>query len=71
MAETEDGTILHARNLDFPAGSGFTNTLRNISVIADFQTGGKTVYKTTTFAGFVGALSGQVRLVLRWRGCGV
>lgn len=33
--------------------------LRNITVQVDFQRGGRTVYTTTTFAGYIGALSGM------------
>jgi len=58
VAQTSDGTIIHARNLDFWAGMGFTDSLKDMAFIADFQKGGKTMYKTTGFAGYVGALSG-------------
>eukprot|EP01127_Copromyxa_protea_P012829 TRINITY_DN3375_c0_g1_i1.p1 TRINITY_DN3375_c0_g1~~TRINITY_DN3375_c0_g1_i1.p1 ORF type:complete len:476 (-),score=96.67 TRINITY_DN3375_c0_g1_i1:28-1455(-) len=58
IAETPDGKILHARNLDFWAGMGFTDTLKNMTYIADYQKGGKTVFQATTFAGYVGVLSG-------------
>merc|ERR1711916_104915 len=54
------GNILHTRNLDFWAGMGFTDTLKSLALIADFQSGGVTKFKTTTFAGYSGALSGQV-----------
>jgi len=58
VAQTADGTIIHARNLDFWAGMGFTDSLKDMTFIADFQKGGKTLFKTTSFAGYVGALSG-------------
>lgn len=58
VAQTKDGTVLHGRNLDFWAGMGFTDSLKNLTFIADFQSGGKTQFKTTGFAGYVGALSG-------------
>jgi len=58
VAQTSDGTIIHARNLDFWAGMGFTDSLKDMTFIADFQQGGKTLFKTTGFAGYVGALSG-------------
>ena len=32
VAQTEDGKILHARNLDFWEGMGFTNSLRDIAI---------------------------------------
>lgn len=37
VAQTNDGKILHARNLDFWAGMGFTNTLKNMSFIVSGQ----------------------------------
>jgi len=58
VAQTPDGKILHGRNLDFWDGMGFTATLKLMAAEIDFQTGGKTLFTTTTFAGFVGALSG-------------
>eukprot|EP01126_Amoeba_proteus_P048753 TRINITY_DN5658_c0_g1_i4.p1 TRINITY_DN5658_c0_g1~~TRINITY_DN5658_c0_g1_i4.p1 ORF type:complete len:465 (-),score=73.54 TRINITY_DN5658_c0_g1_i4:64-1458(-) len=58
VAQTPDGKILHARNLDFWAGMGFTDTLKNMSFIAQFEKGGQTIFKATTFAGYVGVLSG-------------
>jgi len=57
VAETLDGKILHARNLDFWEGMGFTNTLKEMAFVADMQKGGKTLFKATTFAGYVGVLS--------------
>jgi len=58
VAQTTDGTVLHARNLDFWAGMGFTDSLKNMTFKADFRRSGRTVFKATTFAGFVGILSG-------------
>jgi len=58
VAQTPDGTVLHGRNMDFWAGMGFTDSLKNMTFIADYQKGGKTQFKTTGFAGYVGALSG-------------
>jgi hypothetical protein len=37
VAQTPDGKILHARNLDFWAGMGFTDTLKNMTFVANFQ----------------------------------
>jgi len=59
VAQTNDGKILHARNLDFPDGMGFTNSLKESCYQADYQKGGKTFYHATTFAGYVGVLSGM------------
>jgi len=58
VVQTSNGEILHGRNLDFWAGMGFTDSLKNMTFIADFVKGGKTLFKATTFAGFVGVLSG-------------
>jgi hypothetical protein len=58
IAQSHDGTIYHARNMDFWAGMGFTDTLKAIAVQVDFQKGGKTVFSTASFSGFVGVLSG-------------
>ena len=65
IAENADGSIYHARNLDFgiwPAlylkdGNFWelTHVLRPIVVNVEFKRGGDLVYKSTTFAGFVGA----------------
>jgi len=65
VAEDAEGSIWHARNLDFgiwPAlylkdGNVWelTHVLRPIVINVDFTRGGKLVYKSTTFAGFVGA----------------
>jgi len=59
VAQTKDGKILHARNLDFWEGMGFTATLKNMTIQVDYQKGGKTLFTATTFAGMVGVLSGM------------
>jgi len=58
VAQAPDGTIYHARNMDFWEGMGFTETLKNMAVLVNFQKGGKTVFSSATFAGMVGVLSG-------------
>jgi len=55
VAEDEMGHIYHARNLDYQ----LTEILQNITLIANFQKGGKTIYTGTTYAGYVGLLTGQ------------
>lgn len=55
VAEDEAGHIYHARNLDYQ----FTAILQNITLIANFQRGGKTLYTGTTYAGYTGLLTGQ------------
>jgi len=61
LAQTPDGKILHARNLDFWDGMGFTDSLKDMAVEIDWQRGGKTIFTTSSFAGFIGALSGIKR----------
>jgi len=59
VAQDSTGKILHSRNLDFWPGMGFTDTLKAMSFIAEWQKGGKTVFHTTSIAGYVGSLSGM------------
>jgi len=44
--------------MDFWAGMGFTDTLKNMAVMIDYQKGGKTVFSNVAFAGYIGVLSG-------------
>lgn len=55
IARASNGTIFHGRNLDYSL-LGF---LRNITITLDFQRSGKTVYTGTTYAGYIGLLTGQ------------
>jgi len=59
VAQAPNGTIFHARNLDFWTGIWLTDTLRAMTFQAEFTLGGNVLFHATTFAGFVGALSGQ------------
>jgi len=59
VAQTDDGKILHARNLDFGFGTAFTQDLRNLTIQVEFQCNGQTVYTGSTFAGYVGLLTGM------------
>jgi len=61
LAQTPDGKILHGRNLDFWDGMGFTDALKDLAVDIDWQKGGKTIFTTSSIAGFVGVLSGIKR----------
>ena len=56
VTEDGQGQIWHSRNMDWSFGK---ESLKNISIIADFQKGGVTQYKTITWAGYVGAISGM------------
>jgi acid ceramidase len=68
-----------ARNLDFgiwPAlylkdGNFWelTHVLRPIVVNVEMQQGGKTLYKSTTFAGFIGAHGARFSTEIYTRGC--
>jgi len=58
VAQTPDGKIYHARNMDFWDGMGFTDSLKEIAIQVQWQKGGKTLHSSTTFAGYVGFLSG-------------
>jgi N-acylethanolamine-hydrolysing acid amidase len=58
VAQATDGSVYHARNLDFGEGMGFTDILRNLTFEVDFQSGGVTQYSCVTYASFVGCLTG-------------
>ena len=78
VAETPDGKIYHARNLDFGVGLAFTDGLRNLTLEVlifsvafwpnqlgcqvEFQKGGKTLFTGVTYAGYVGMLTGKFDL---------
>jgi len=53
VAQHTSGRMLHARNMDYPIPG-----LRNITIQIDFNRGNETIYRTTTFAGYIGALTG-------------
>jgi len=55
VAVNDNGEIFHGRNLDFSLAS----VLRSLVINVDFQSGGKTVYMGTTYAGYVGLLTGM------------
>ena len=55
VAETLNGSIYHGRNLDY----SFSDVLRKLTVVVDFQQGGQIMYTGTTFVGLVGLLTGQ------------
>mmetsp|Transcript_32027 Transcript_32027/g.80360 ORF Transcript_32027/g.80360 Transcript_32027/m.80360 type:complete len:403 (-) Transcript_32027:134-1342(-) len=68
VAEGQDGTIYHARNLDFGLFMGYnfttfqwklTTQLRPLLMNVDFQRNGTTVFKATQFLGYVGILTGM------------
>jgi len=58
LMQASNGNIYHARNLDFGAGMGFSNTLKNTTMQLAYQQGGKTLFTATTFGGYIGVLSG-------------
>lgn len=68
VAKGANGTIWHGRNLDFGLFMGADNTthnwaltprLRDVLVDISFTRGGAEVYRSVTFAGFVGLLTGS------------
>jgi hypothetical protein len=68
VAQDQDGTVYHGRNLDFGIFMGtdavthswkLTQLLRDILVNVRFMRGGQELYNSTTYAGFVGLLSGS------------
>ena len=54
VSKTASGNIMHGRNLDYGI-----DVLRRLAITVDFQLSGKTVYTGTTFAGYVGIMTGQ------------
>ena len=68
VARGENGTMWHGRNLDFGLFMGtnasthnweLTQNLRDLLVDVEFMRGGKTSYRSVTYAGFVGLLTGS------------
>ncbi|XP_045196944.2 N-acylethanolamine-hydrolyzing acid amidase-like [Mercenaria mercenaria] len=55
ISQDANGQIWHSRNLDY----SFTDILKNITIAVDFQSKGVTEYSIITYAGYVGALTGQ------------
>jgi len=55
IAKDPNGNMYHARNLDY----SFGDVLRNVTIVVDFQKRHRTVYTTTTFAYYTGAMNGQ------------
>ncbi|KAM6149839.1 acid ceramidase [Erethizon dorsatum] len=67
ITEDKKGHLLHVRNMDFGIFLGWninnntwvvTEQLKPLSVNLDFQRNNKTVFKATSFAGYVGMLTG-------------
>lgn len=67
VAEDNSGKLYHARNLDFGLFLGWdirnktweiTEALRPMVINADFQSGGKTLFRSVHFAGYIGVLTG-------------
>ena len=59
VAQGSDGTIFHARNLDFGFGGFLTSTMREISAEIEFVQNGTVLFVESGFVGFIGALSAQ------------
>jgi len=62
VAQGNDGTIYHARNLDFNfigPGYQFTDDLQDLAVQVEYQKDKKTVCYASTYAGYIGVLTGM------------
>ncbi|GAB5362170.1 hypothetical protein AAMO2058_000775200 [Amorphochlora amoebiformis] len=66
VVQDSEGEIWHGRNLDFGLFPSFdfnkmewklTEALRPLVISLDVQRGGKTLYKSTTYAGFAGVIT--------------
>ena len=55
LAVEPDGTLLHARNLDY----SLPHDLQEVTIQVSFVRSGKPVFTATTFAGFAGVLTGM------------
>ncbi|EGV99921.1 acid ceramidase isoform X1 [Cricetulus griseus] len=67
ITEDNEGHLLHGRNMDFGIFLGWninnntwvvTEELKSLTVNLDFQRNNKTVFKATSFVGYVGMLTG-------------
>nr|XP_033799873.1 acid ceramidase [Geotrypetes seraphini] len=67
IAEDKTGRLFHARNLDFGLFLGWdikhstwmvSQSLKPLTVNIDFQRNNRTIFKSVTFAGYVGMLTG-------------
>ncbi|XP_041607888.1 acid ceramidase isoform X2 [Vulpes lagopus] len=67
ITEDKEGHLLHGRNMDFGVFLGWninnntwvvTEQLKPLTVNLDFQRNNKTVFKASSFAGYVGMLTG-------------
>jgi len=54
VAQDADGHIYHGRNLDY----NDANFMRNFTIQVDFQKNGSTLFKASTFIGYVGVITG-------------
>lgn len=59
VAQANNGTIFHARNLDFGYGGPFTADLTVDALAVDFVEANQLVYTGVTYAGYVGLLTGE------------
>jgi len=55
VAQDEQGKIFHGRNLDFD----LAKSLRKLVIKVEFQKQGKTLFWGTTYAGYIGVLTGM------------
>ncbi|XP_033096598.1 acid ceramidase-like [Anneissia japonica] len=73
IAEAPNGTLYHARNLDFGLFIGWdtdndkwalTEKLRPLIINVDYQSGGKTVARAVYFTGYIDVLTGVKPVML-------
>lgn len=57
VAQTPSGQIVHGRNLDFGGGGPLTAALRPLLFNVRFVKGGKVLFNSTSYAGYVGCLT--------------
>lgn len=73
VVDQPGGPPVHARNLDFGIGGGFTATIRELLYEARVVRGGRVVYRGVYFAGYFGVLTGVrpgafgLSIDTRWR----
>ena len=59
VAQAPNGTVFHARNLDFGDGGAFTSDLTVDALNVYFLQSGGVRYVATTYAGYIGVLTGE------------
>ncbi|XP_076819004.1 N-acylethanolamine-hydrolyzing acid amidase-like [Clavelina lepadiformis] len=58
VASDKTGRLIHGRNLDYDIG----DRLKPLTIQVDYQKNGKTLFMATTYAGYIGVITGQKNL---------